>query len=141
MATLRQVWAEYRDDSCILQFLSPKLMRDFRMFEVRDVSNAPVAEVTGIHNEEGYRRVRRALSRHYEVAAQDPDLQIVDADLSGARRLTLQHQVRNGILLDKENCDRTLLHLARLWGYRVRLAEVDSETGKTMREHEALPIP
>jgi spore cortex formation protein SpoVR/YcgB (stage V sporulation) len=141
MATLRQVWAEYRDDSCILQFLSPKLIRDFRMFEVRDVSSAPVAEVTGIHNEEGYRRVRRALARHYEVAAQDPDLQIVDADLSGARRLTLQHRVRNGILLDKENCDRTLLHLARLWGYRVRLTEVDDDTGKMLREHEALPIP
>jgi len=142
MATLRQVWAEYRDDSCILQFLSPKLIRDFHLFEVRDVSGAPVAEVTTIHNEEGYRNIRRALSRHYDVSNQDPDLQIVDADLSGARRLMVQHRVRKGVLLDKENCDRTLLHLARLWGYRVKLVEVDAENeNRVLREHEALPIP
>ncbi len=141
MATLRQVWAEYRDDSCIMQFLSPKVIRDFRMFEVRDVSGAPVAEVKAIHNEEGYRRVRRGLSMHYDVSAQDPDLQVIDADLSGARRLMIQHKVRNGILLDKDSCDRTMLHLSRLWGYRVKLAEVDSESDRTLREHESLPMP
>jgi spore cortex formation protein SpoVR/YcgB (stage V sporulation) len=141
MATLRQLWAEYRDDSCIMQFLSPKVIRDFRMFEVRDVSGAPVAEVKAIHNEEGYRRVRRQLSMHYDVSAQDPDLQVIDADLSGARRLMIQHKVRSGVLLDKDSCDRTLLHLARLWGYRVKLIEVDADSGKTLREHEALPMP
>jgi spore cortex formation protein SpoVR/YcgB (stage V sporulation) len=44
-------------------------------------------------------------------------------------------------LLDKTECDRTLLHLANLWGYRVKLIEVDYETGKNLREHEALPMP
>ena len=66
---------------------------------------------------------------------------MIDADLSGARRLMIQHKVRDGILLDKDSCDRTLLHLSRLWGYRVKLAEVDAEGGKTLREHEALPMP
>jgi spore cortex formation protein SpoVR/YcgB (stage V sporulation) len=37
--------------------------------------------------------------------------------------------------------DRTLLYLAQLWGYRVRLVEVDDENGKTLKEHEALPMP
>ncbi len=54
---------------------------------------------------------------------------------------TLPHRVRNGVLLDKEEADRTLLHLAQLWGYRVRLVEVDNESGKTLKEHEALPMP
>ena len=36
MGTLRQAWAEFRDESFILQFLSPKLMRDFRLFAVND---------------------------------------------------------------------------------------------------------
>jgi len=141
MGTLRTLWAEFRDDSCIMQYLSPKVIRDFHMFEVRDVSGAPVAEVRAIHNEQGYRRVRRALAQHYDVSAVDPDLQVIDADLSGARRLMIQHKVRNGVLLDKESCDRTLLHLARLWGYRVKMIEVDSESGRTLREHEALPMP
>ncbi len=32
MAALKDAWANYRDESFIEQFLSPKLMRDFRLF-------------------------------------------------------------------------------------------------------------
>lgn len=138
---LKQVWSDYRDDSFIMQFLSPKVIRDLRLFSVRDESNLPAVEVKAIHDERGYRDVRRILSQHYNVTAQDPDLQIVDADLSGSRRLLLNHRARNGVLLDKINCERVLMHLARLWGYRVKLIEVDAETGKTLREHEALAMP
>jgi Uncharacterized conserved protein len=70
------------------------------------------------------------LSEQYDVAARDPDIQVVNADLSGGRRLTLQHRVRRGVLLDKDQCDRTLQHVAHLWGYRVKMIEVDAETGK-----------
>jgi stage V sporulation protein R len=141
MGTLKEAWANYRDDSFIQQYMSPKVMRDFRLFEIHDSSDSPFVEVKAIHNENGYRRVRKALAAQYDTAARDPDIQVVSADLSGGRRLILQHRVRNGILLDKEQCDRTLQHVARLWGYRVKIAEVDNETGKTLKEHEALPLP
>jgi spore cortex formation protein SpoVR/YcgB (stage V sporulation) len=85
--------------------------------------------------------VRRRLSRHYDVAAQDPDLQITDADLSGSRRLVITHHVRNGILLDKLEAERTLQYLAKLWGYRVKLIETDNNGGRVLKEHEALPMP
>ena len=141
LAVIKEAWADYRDDSFILQFLSPKVMRDLRLFEVNDRSSAPFVGVTAVHDETGYRRLRRALARHYEAAAQDPDLQVVDADLSGSRQLVVHHKVRNGVLLDKEATDATLPHLAQLWGFRVRMIEVDGETGKTLKEHEALPMP
>ncbi|MFX8926152.1 SpoVR family protein, partial [Acinetobacter baumannii] len=86
----------------------PKLIRDFRLFEVRDRASNPVVEVRAIHNEQGYRSVRRSLSQHYCVASHDPDLQIVDADLAGSRRLQIAHRVRNGVLLDKTSCERVL---------------------------------
>lgn len=139
--TLKQVWADFRDDSFLMQFLSPKVIRDLRLFGVRDEANLPAVEVKSIHDERGYRNVRRVLSQHYNVTAQDPDLQIVDADLSGSRRLLLTHRARNGVLLDKTNCERVLVHLARLWGYRVKLVEIDAESNKTLREHEALAMP
>ena len=69
--------------------------------------------------------MRRRLARHYDVSAQDPDLQVTDADLSGSRRLVLTHRVRNGVLLDKTEAERTLQYLAQLWGYRVKLVEQD----------------
>ena len=36
MAVLRDVWANYRDESFISQFLSPRLMRHMRMFHLHD---------------------------------------------------------------------------------------------------------
>ena len=141
LGVIKQAWADYRDDSFILQFLSPKVMRDLRLFSVHDKSTTPFLNVTAVHDETGFRALRRALSRHYEAAAQDPDLQIVDADLAGSRHLVVQHRVRNGVLLDKDATDATLPHLALLWGFRVRLLEVDAETGKVLKEHEALPMP
>ena len=141
LGTLKTAWAEFRDDSFVLQYLSPKVMRDFRLFEISDSAGSPASLVRSIHDEQGFRRVRRTLASHYDVSAHDPDLQVTDADLSGARRLVISHSVRNGVLLDKEQCDRTLQHLAQLWGYRVKLVETDADSGKTLKEHEALPVP
>ncbi len=141
LGTLKDAWANFRDDSFILQYLSHKLMRDFRFFSLHDNSAFPVVEVKSIHDEKGYRNIRRMLSAQYDTSARDPDIQVVNADLSGGRRLTLQHRVRNNIPLDPEACDRTLQHVANLWGYRVKLIEVYAETGKTFKEHETLPLP
>jgi len=141
VGALKRVWAEYRDDSFILQYMSPKVMRDFRLFGIHDESQHPHVFVSSIHDERGYRRVRKALSEQYCVSTSDPDLQIIDADLQGSRRLVVSHNVRNGVLLDRANCERTLYHLARLWGYRVKLIEVDNETGKILKEHENLRMP
>ncbi len=141
MGVLRQAWSDFRDESFIHQYLSPHVMREFRLFHLKDKSDNPAVRVEAIHNESGYRQVRRTLARQYDVSQQDPDIQVTDADLSGSRRLVLTHFVRDGILLDKDECDRTLMHVARLWGYRVRLVEVDVQSGKKLREHETLPLP
>jgi spore cortex formation protein SpoVR/YcgB (stage V sporulation) len=141
MGTLRQAWTDYRDESFVLQFLSPKLIRDFRLFAVDDDARESTMDVAAIHNEQGYRDLRRRLARHYDVAAQDPDLQVTDADLSGSRRLVLTHHVRKGVLLDKTEAERTLQYLAQLWGYRVKLMEAEIDTGRVLKEHEALPMP
>ena len=67
--------------------------------------------------------------------------QVTDADLSGSRRLVITHTVRDGITLDKAECERTMQCIAQLWGYRVRLVEVDVDTGRVLKEHEVLPMP
>jgi len=141
LGTLRDAWANYRDESFVLQFLSPKVMRDFRLFHLKNDADNPAMRVEAIHDEQGYRKVRRELARQYDVSQQDPDIQVTDADLAGSRRLVLTHFVRDCVLLDKEECDRTLMHVARLWGYRVRLVEQDTATGRKIREHETLPLP
>ena len=51
----------FKDESFIGQYLSPKLMRDFRLFAIHDDEKQPELEVAAIHDENGYRRVREAL--------------------------------------------------------------------------------
>jgi len=136
MGTLRGVWANYRDESFILQFLSPKVIRDFRMIALRDDEGLPYFEVTSIHDEDGYRAVRAALARDHECARRDPEIEIVDVNLLGDRELILAHKVHDGQRLDPRSLESTLRHIRYLWGYGVRLREIEAESGETLPEGE-----
>ena len=134
MGVLRNVWANYRDESFIGQFLSPRLMRQFRMFHLHDDPEERAGiRVDAIHNERGYRRVRRQLARQYDVGFTDANIEVVDVDLAGDRRLMLRHHVVNGSQLNETDAKRVLQHLADLWSYDVVLTEVDT-TDKVLRE-------
>ena len=141
MGVLRDAWANFRDESFITQFLSPRLIREMRLFACTDDSQSRNVEVTAIHDEAGYRRVRQTLGRQYDSALQDPHLEIVEARLSGNRHLVVEHRVRNGRRLADGTSQDVLEMLARLWGFRVKLREVSAETGALLGEREAIAEP
>jgi stage V sporulation protein R len=126
MAVLCDIWANYRDESFISQFLSPRLMRQLRFFQLcDDPSYEEGIKVASIHNERGYHRIRRQLARQYDVGWTEPNIEVVDVDLEGDRRLILRHAVVNGCLLEEKDVKRVLQHLADLWSYDVVLREID----------------
>jgi stage V sporulation protein R len=133
--TLRDAWANYRDESFILQFLSPTVMRKMKLFDVRNDAAEPELHVEAIHNERGYRKLRKSLARQYDIGYLEPDIQIVDVDLIGDRKLILQHRVLNRILLEESDTRAVLRHIANLWGYEVMLVEVDAITDAVLKEH------
>jgi spore cortex formation protein SpoVR/YcgB (stage V sporulation) len=137
--TLRDIWANYRDESFISQFLSPACIRQFGLFRVVDDEDADEMEVAAIHDERGYRKIRRALSKHYDIAYRDADIQVVDVDLAGDRRLMLQHRVLDGIVLEDKDTQLVLQHMADLWGYDVRLIEVEDGDDTPLAEYNASP--
>ena len=126
MAVLCDIWANYRDESFISQFLSPRLMRQLRLFQLYDdPSYEEGIKVASIHNERGYHRIRRQLARQYDVGWIEPNIEVVDVDLEGDRRLILRHAVVNGCRLEEKDAKRVLQHLADLWSYDVVLRETD----------------
>jgi stage V sporulation protein R len=139
MAVLRDVWANYRDESFILQFLSPRLTRKFALFHVMDDSSDPNMRVEAIHDERGYRKIKQALARHYDISWMAPDIQVVDVNLAGDRRLILHHRALNKVLLDERDTRMVLQHLAELWGYDVLMREVDPGNDSVLKEHAASP--
>jgi stage V sporulation protein R len=133
-AVLLEAWANHRDESFIRQYLSPALIRKWRMFVLSDAASEPFYSVASIHNERGYEHIRSALARKYDIGASHVDIQIVDVDLLGQRHLRLQHKVNDGIVLEDGSCDATLRHIHTLWGYEVSLQGVDGQTGDIVYE-------
>jgi stage V sporulation protein R len=139
MGVLRHVWANYRDESFISQFLSPRLIRAWRLFHLHDDPQETVGiKVDAIHNERGYRRIRRELARQYDVGYIDPNIEVVDVDLAGDRRLMLRHVVVKGAQLNETDTKRVLQHLADLWTYDVSLVEVDAKDA-VLKEYVVSP--
>ncbi|MBN9057456.1 MAG: SpoVR family protein [Rhizobiales bacterium] len=132
--TLLDAWENHRDESFILQYLSPALIRKFRLFHLTDRAGDRFCEVASIHDERGYSAVRAALARTYDPGANRPDIEVTDVDLLGDRRLRLRHTVKNGVLLEEADRDATLAHIRRLWGYEVSLEGVQASTGKVLYE-------
>jgi stage V sporulation protein R len=139
MPVLRDIWANYRDESFISQYLSPRLMRQMRMFQLHDDPDVTEGiKVEAIHNERGYHRMRRELAKSYDVGWSDPNIEVVDVDLVGDRRLILHHHVVNGRLLAEGEAARVLQHLADLWGYDVLLREI-GPADAVLKEHGGSP--
>ena len=123
MAALKDAWANYRDESFIEQYLSPKVMRDLRLFSLFDKADDPTYRVNAIHDERGYRGVRSALARQYDTSG-DPNIQVAGADLKGNRTLVLEHHMHRGVPLNNSAKEQVLAHVEFLWGHDVQLEEV-----------------
>ncbi|SHG81468.1 SpoVR family protein [Ferrimonas marina] len=115
--------ANFKDESFIAQYLSPRLMRQFRLFEVRDDDRKNYLEVSAIHDEVGYREVRTALAKQYNLSHLEPDIQIWNVKVRGDRSLTLRYTPQNRTPLADSHAE-VVKHLHRLWGFDVRLEEV-----------------
>ncbi|MAR01709.1 MAG: SpoVR family protein, partial [Oceanospirillaceae bacterium] len=61
LETLHFAMRDFKDESFIQQFLSPKVIRDLKLFQIVDDDQEETLEVGAIHDERGYRRVREAL--------------------------------------------------------------------------------
>ena len=121
--TLDFAMRNFKDESFIAQFLSPKLIRDFRLFSVLDDDKSPKYLISAIHDEAGYRQIREKLARQYDLSLMEPDIQVWDVDLRGDRSLTLRHTQHNRRPLNDDTLE-VLKHVTRLWRFDVRLESV-----------------
>jgi stage V sporulation protein R len=137
--TLDYAMRHFKDESFIGQYLSPRLMREFRLFSVLDDAVQKELEVAAIHDDAGYRRVRETLSRQYDLGSREPNIQVWNVNLRGDRSLTLRHTRHNDRPLDN-GAEEVVKHVARLWGFRVRLESVDGHD-RVLQHWEVTPAP
>ena len=128
--TLEFAMRNFKDESFIQQFLSPKVMRDHKLFLVVDDDQVETLEVAAIHNEQGYRQVREALATQYALSVREPNIQVVEAAIRGDRSLTLHH-VQDSCRPLGRSVYPVIRHLQQLWGFPVHL--VSLEEGRVTR--------
>ena len=132
LPTLDHAMRNYKDESFVGQFLSPRLMREMRLFAIVDDEKESELEVSAIHDEAGYRRVREALARQYDLGQREPNIQVWDVNLRGDRALTLRHTQHDDRPLH-DSAKEVLKHVGRLWGFDVHLDSVGADGAAVQR--------
>ncbi|MBJ7554207.1 SpoVR family protein [Marinomonas spartinae] len=110
----------FKDESFILQYLSPKLMRDFRFFGMENDVLDPFVEIKEIHNDEGFQKLRERLSQQYNLSYREPNIQVQKVNINGDRSLVLRHVMDGDRPLNDDTVE-VIKHFRRLWGFDVRL--------------------
>jgi len=137
LSVLHDAMRNFKDESFIQQYLSPQVMRDLKLFGVLDDDQHSHYEIAAIHDNAGYEKVRSLLSSQYNLGDNEPNIQVVRADVNGDRSLTLRHTQFNRRELNQD-ASEVLKHLHVLWGFPVRLESVDD--GAVTQVHQCPPI-
>ena len=127
LTVVHHAMRNFKDESFILQYLSPKVMREMRLFTIEDDDSNPFLEVGAIHNDEGYRVLREKLAAQYNIGNLEPNLQVFDVDIRGDRSMTLRHFMHNRRPLDKKSTHEIINHIRNLWGFDVKLESWEGE--------------
>ena len=126
--TLKFAMQSFKDESFVQQFLSPKVMRDFKFFNILDDDTQKEMSVAAIHDEQGYKTIRQNLSNNYNLSINEPNIQIYEVNITGDRSLKLRHYQHNRRPLDDKHCNAVLKHLHSLWKFDIHLETVHQDT-------------
>lgn len=133
--TLDFAMRNFKDESFIAQYLSPRLIREFKLFSVLDDDAQEQLEISNIHDDRGYRYIRQSLADQYNLGSREPNIQVYNVNRRGDRSLTLRHTQYSRRPL-AESAEQVVRHIARLWGFTVRLESVVEEEDKVELVHE-----
>ena len=139
LETLDYAMRNYKDESFIAQFLSPKMIRDFKLFSILDDDTDNELAVSAIHDDEGYQYIRQALSAQYNLGNIEPNIQVHKVNIRTDRAITLRHTQFNRKPLG-ETTEEVLKHIHYLWGFDVNL-EIMSPDQAVLASFHCPPKP
>lgn len=140
LETMKHARDYFKDESFIQQYLSPKVMRDFKFFAMENDEKKPFYEILAIHDKDGYHGVRENLSAQYRLDELMPVLGVAEYYDKTDRRLVIKHQQHNEKPLETKNITEVTKHIYRLWEHPVIIQSVD-EGGEVASEIQCPPKP
>ncbi|MEZ9369192.1 SpoVR family protein [Pseudomonadota bacterium] len=137
LTTVTFAMENFKDESFISQYLSPKVMRDFKLFSVLDDDSCNRLSISAIHDDSGYHLIREKLSQQYNLSNLEPNIQVQQVKVNGDRSLTLRYIPNKRIPLSHSH-EEVLKHLHRLWGFDVSIEQLE-ESGNVTKLSQCPP--
>jgi stage V sporulation protein R len=134
LETFHDIMQNYRDESFLLQFVTPKLVRDFRLMNIQTREGQDHWTVSDTASAEGFKAIRSKLAAQYRLETWMPEISVVRYGRDSDRKLVLQYQSYHGRSLVEEETVQTLKQLRQLWGFDVQLEAVD-QNGTVVRTY------
>jgi stage V sporulation protein R len=134
LETFHDIMRNYRDESFLLQFLTPKLVRDFRLMNIETGEGKDHWTVSNTAGPEGFKAIRSQLAASYRLESYMPEISVVRYGRDSDRKLTLHYQSYNGRMLQEDEAAETLKHLRGLWGFDVSLEAID-QNGQMLKAY------
>jgi stage V sporulation protein R len=112
----------FKDETFILQYLSPKVVRDLKLYVLHDAQMTDAHyTVTNVSSDRDFYAVREKLARMYSNENRTPDIQITHCDKTKSRTLVLRHFPVNDRPLEINAAKDVVGYISDLWEYPVRL--------------------
>lgn len=115
----------FKDESFIQQYLSPKVIRDMGLMHIENQSSQPYVRVKHVQDNEGYKAIRERLAEQCNVNNIIPSIEVTGYHKWTDRRLELRHTSLKGERLDQMWALQTMDKIKSLWGYDVDLYTFD----------------
>ena len=131
LSTILNIVHNYRDESFIMQFLSPKIIRKFKLFALHIDEKKDHYRVDLTHDDDYVLAIRKALSAQYDLSKRVPHIEVTGVNWDTDRVLHLTHFSNNDRLLNHKDAKRTAEYIHYLWGHPVRVHYVD-ENGEEL---------
>lgn len=139
--TIKFAYENFRDESFIGQFLSPHLIRKWKFFHFQDHGEEyDFFNVEKIHNENGYKELRKTIAKHFDFNDRMPHIEIVEVDMKGDRSVKMTHYCVNEVPLNVESM-AVLKNFVTLWGFDATVESVDENTKETYGKFEVRNNP
>lgn len=140
LKTITWAMQNFKDESFIRQFLTPKVMRDFGFFKLVDDDREDEYIIAAIHNDAGYREVRDTLAEQHTNSTFLPEIAVTGVRRMTDRALELTHYMANGRPLDLDETMRVMQYIEQLWGFPVELKSMNGEAVySTVALNEGVP--
>ncbi len=126
----------YNDSSFINQFLSPKVIDDFKLMSLEDDTTNPEYTIQNTSAESNYSEIRMALARQYDLELRMPQLHVGNkiSNQVGNCPLVIVHTPTNDRKLHTKYTEKTLTHIRKIWGQSVQI--VDKRLPKMEQLHK-----